>query len=49
MDQNLITIIVKKPTRKGDQYYFNIPIEFIRTGKINPEKKYEIQIYSIPI
>ncbi len=47
MEQNLITIIVKKPTKKGDQYYFNIPIEFIRSGKIIPEKRYEVQIYNI--
>ena len=48
MSQSIITILVKKPTKKGDQYYFNIPIDFIRSGKINPEKKYEIQIYNIP-
>ncbi len=47
MEQNLITVIVKKPTKKGDQYYFNIPIEFIRSGKINPEKRYELQIFKI--
>ena len=47
MEQKLITIIVKKPTKKGDQYYFNIPIEFIRSGKINPDKRYEVQIYNI--
>lgn len=47
MDQNLITVIVKKPTKKGDQYYFNIPIEFIRSGKIDPERRYEVKIYTI--
>ena len=47
MEKELITILVKKPSKKGKNYYFSIPIEFIRTGKIDPEKNYEIQIYSI--
>jgi len=47
MEQNLITVVVKKPTKKGDSYYFNIPIDFIRTGKINPEKKYEVRVFNI--
>jgi hypothetical protein len=47
MEKELITILVKKPSKKGDQYYFNIPIEFIRTGKIDPEKDYELQIFSL--
>lgn len=47
MEQDLITMVVKKPTKKGDQYYFNIPIDFVRTGKINPEKKYEVRIYNL--
>ena len=47
MDKELITILVKKPSKKGSNYYFSIPIEFIRTKKINPEKDYELQIFSI--
>ncbi|KKL62223.1 hypothetical protein LCGC14_2187360 [marine sediment metagenome] len=42
-----ITTLIKKPTKKGRNYYFNIPIEFIRSGKINPEKQYEIKIFDI--
>ena len=48
MDKELITILVKKPSKKGNNYYFSIPIEFIRTKKINPEKDYELQIFSLP-
>ena len=45
--ENLIYKIVKKPSKKGENYYFNIPIEYIRTGKINPEKEYEILVYKL--
>ena len=47
MEKELITILVKKPSKKGKNYYFSIPIEFIRTKKIDPEKDYELQIFSI--
>ena len=47
MDDSQITTLIKKPTKKGKNYYFNIPIEYIRSGKINPEKEYEIQIFDI--
>ena len=47
MDKELVTILVKKPSKKGKNYYFSIPIEFIRTKKIDPEKDYEIQIFSL--
>ena len=47
MHSEKITTLIKRPTKKGDQYYFNIPIEFIRSGKINPEHEYEIQIFTI--
>ena len=47
MEKELITILVKKPSKKGKNYYFSITIEFIRTGKIDPEKDYEIQIFSL--
>ena len=47
MEKELITILVKKPSKKGKNYYFSIPIEFIRTGKINPEKDYELQIFTL--
>jgi len=33
---------VSKPTKKGPQYYFNIPITYIKDGHISPEKKYRI-------
>ena len=47
MDKELITILVKKPSKKGKNYYFSIPIEFIRTKKIDPEKDYELKIFSL--
>ena len=47
MELRLITTLIKKPTKKGKNYYFNIPIEYIRSGKINPEKEYELQIFTI--
>lgn len=47
MEAKLITTLIKKPTKKGKNYYFNIPIEYIRSGKINPKKDYEIQIFAI--
>ena len=45
--EQLIYKIVKKPTKKGDNYYFNIPIEFIRSEKIDPGKEYEILVFKI--
>jgi len=48
MTNEQITTLIKHPTKKGEQYYFSIPIEFIRSGKINPKKDYEIQIFEIP-
>jgi len=45
--EKLVLKIVKSPTKKGDNYYFNIPIEFIRTKKIDPEKEYEILVFKI--
>jgi len=47
MESERITTLIKSPTKKGEQYYFNIPIEFIRSRKITPEKEYEIQIFEI--
>jgi len=47
MESKLITTLIKKPTKKGKNYYFNIPIEYIRSGKINPDKDYELQIFTI--
>ena len=47
MEAKPITTLIKKPTKKGKNYYFNIPIEYIRSGKINPKKQYELQIFSI--
>jgi len=45
--ENLIAKIIKKPTKKGDNYYFSIPIEFIRSKKIELDKRYELLIYKI--
>ena len=45
--EKLIFKIIKKPTKKGDNFYFNIPIDFIRTKKIDPEKEYEILVFEI--
>ena len=47
MEAKKITTLIKRPTKKGRQYYFNIPIEFIRSGKINPKKEYELQIFDV--
>lgn len=44
---NLIFKIVKKPTKKGDNYYFNIPIDFLRSGKIDLDKEYETLVFDI--
>jgi len=48
MASRLITILIKKPTKKGKNYIFNIPIEYIRSGKISPNKKYKIPVLTIP-
>ena len=37
----------KKSTKKGGNYYFNIPIQLIRSDIVDPEIKYEIQIFKI--
>ena len=37
----------KKSTKKGRNYYFNIPIQLIRSEIIDPEAKYEIQIFKV--
>lgn len=47
MSQKLITKLIKKPTKKGEQYYFNIPIEFIREEKIKLNTRYEVHIFEI--
>ncbi|MFW9875254.1 MAG: hypothetical protein ACFFG0_19275 [Candidatus Thorarchaeota archaeon] len=47
MESRVITTLIKRPTKKGRNYYFNIPIEYIRSGKISPEKEYELQIFDI--
>jgi len=47
MEGKKIATLIKRPTKKGGQYYFNIPIEYIRSGKINPKKEYELQIFTI--
>lgn len=37
----------KKSTKKGKNYYFNIPVQLIRSEIIDPEEKYEVQIFKI--
>lgn len=37
----------KKATKKGGNYYYNIPIQLIRSDIIDPEVKYEIQVFKI--
>ena len=37
----------KKPTKKGNNYYFNIPVQLIRSEIINLEVEYEIRIFEI--
>ena len=39
--------IQKKIDKKGNNYYFNIPIQLIRSEIINPVIKYEIRIFKI--
>ena len=45
--KNYIVKFRKKSTKKGNNYYFNIPIQLIRSEIINPELKYEIRIFEI--
>lgn len=45
--EDLIYKIIKKPTKKGVNYYFNIPIDYIRTKKINPDEEYEILVFKL--
>lgn len=42
-------VVVKfraKPTKSGPRYYFNIPINYIRNGLIDPDEEYII--YPVP-
>ena len=45
--EKLIFKIIKKPTKKGEAYYFSITIDFIRSKKIDPKKDYEILVFEI--
>ena len=38
----IILSFIAKPSKKGPQYYFNIPITYIKDGHIKPERKYRI-------
>ena len=42
---DFIVKFMKIPTKKGENYYFNIPIQFIRSEIIFPDVEYEIRIY----
>ncbi len=35
----------KKPSKKGENYYFNIPIQLFRSEIINSKLEYEIQVF----
>ena len=45
--KDFVVKFTKKPTKKGKYYFFNIPVQFIRSEIINPDLEYEIKIYSI--
>ena len=45
--ENLTVKFERKATKKGKYYYFNIPIQFIKSEIIDPNIKYEIRIYKI--
>jgi len=45
--ENFIVKFKRKSTKKGKYYYFNIPIQLIRSEIVNPNEKYEIKIYKI--
>lgn len=47
ISKNLVTIVRKKPAKKGDDYHFSISREMIRTGTIDPSKTYELKIFEI--
>ena len=40
----ILLSFVGKPSKKGPQYYFNIPITYIKDKHINPEKSYRIYL-----
>jgi len=45
--ENFVVKFRKKSTKKGKYYYFNIPIQLIRSEIVNLNTKYEIQVYKI--
>ena len=45
--KNFIVKFKRKPTKKGKYFYFNIPIQLIRSEIINSKVKYEIRIFKI--
>jgi len=45
--ENFLVKFKRKPTKKGKYYYFNIPIQLIRSEIIDTNIKYEIQVYLI--
>ena len=44
--ENFVTNFVKKPTLKGDNWYFNIPLDDIH-ALIDTQQKYEVQVYEL--
>ena len=45
--KNFVVKFKNKPTKKGEYYYINIPIQLIRSEIINPNVEYEIRIFKI--
>ena len=43
IDKILLSFIAK-PSKKGPQYYFNIPITYIKDEHIKTQKKYRIYL-----
>ena len=40
----ILLSFVAKPSKKGPQYYFSIPIAYIRDGHINHDKTYRLYL-----
>ena len=40
----ILLSFVGKPAKKGPQYYFSIPITYIRDGHIKTKKRYRIYL-----
>lgn len=47
-DKILITTLIRKPAKQGDDYHFSIPRDDINLGIIDPNQHYELEIYILP-